>query len=321
MSHRPKDERCSLFYIFTFEINKKLVFKFLVKNRKGVILNNIGISYDLVGIWCSLLLLATKALVQNFTSSKFTASITAIGNQAQRSVRLLKSNDSTTEESDDESSAEDEDVEDGDESSEMEEEAIEDETSSVAEKNGDDNYVSKVRNMAIKKLLNPKYKIDDINIPEEKQNNNIRHILLKKSHSLIKQDSIDFLSTELLKLSLSNILNFNNPHLRNMYQSFIPSDTKKKITDDRQKKKDEIEFDGDMNMIIDEVLDQLEPYVTTSNTDMLHIVLFTLRIFFTSVRNFRFWKGASPKSELSFLRKFEELLDVILDDTKEQFYL
>ena len=83
----------------------------------------------------------------------------------------------------------------------MEEEAIEDETSSVAEKNGDDNYVSKVRNMAIKKLLNPKYKIDDINIPEEKQNNNIRHILLKKSHSLVKQDSADLLSTELLKLS------------------------------------------------------------------------------------------------------------------------
>lgn len=38
--------------------------------------------------------------------------------------------------------------------------------------------------------------------------------------------------------------------------------------------------------------------------------------FFTSVRGFHFWKGASPKSELAYLRKFEGLLDVIMDDTE-----
>lgn len=39
-------------------------------------------------------------------------------------------------------------------------------------------------------------------------------------------------------------------------------------------------------------------------------------LFFTSVRGFNFWKGASPKSELAYLRKFEGLLDVIMDDTE-----
>ncbi|KAI8642008.1 hypothetical protein BD408DRAFT_417204 [Parasitella parasitica] len=59
----------------------------------------------------------------------------------------------------------------------MEERAIEDETSLIAEKNEDENYASKVRNMAITKLLDPKYIIDAINIPGKEHNNSIRHIL------------------------------------------------------------------------------------------------------------------------------------------------
>ncbi|CAO3666388.1 unnamed protein product [Rhizopus microsporus] len=34
------------------------------------------------------------------------------------------------------------------------------------------------------------------------------------------------------------------------------------------------------------------------------------------VKNFRFWSSASPKSELAYLRKFEGLLEVIMDDTE-----
>lgn len=34
-----------------------------------------------------------------------------------------------------------------------------------------------------------------------------------------------------------------------------------------------------------------------------------------NVRGYHFWKGASPKSELAYLRKFEGLLEVIMDDT------
>lgn len=64
--------------------------------------------------------------------------------------------------------------------------------------------------MAIKKLLDPKYTIDSMNIPEKEHN--VRHILYKKAHSIIQQETIDFLSTELLKLSL----NFTNPNLRNI---------------------------------------------------------------------------------------------------------
>jgi ABC-type transport system involved in cytochrome bd biosynthesis fused ATPase/permease subunit len=49
-------------------------------------------------------------------------------------------------------------------------------------------------------------------------------------------------------------------------------------------------------------------------------MLFTLlRVFFffllVIIRNFRFWKGTSSKSENAYLRKFEELLDVIMGDT------
>jgi hypothetical protein len=152
----------------------------------------------------------------------------AIGDQAQSSAGLLKRDDNTTEESDHESSAEEENVEDEDGSSEMEERAIEDETSLIAEKNEDENYASKLRNMAITKLLDPNYIIDAINIPGKEHNNSIRYILYKNAHSIIQQESIDFLSTELLKLSLSNILNFTNSNLRNIYQSLIPTGEIKK---------------------------------------------------------------------------------------------
>ncbi|KAI9267001.1 hypothetical protein BY458DRAFT_512449 [Sporodiniella umbellata] len=272
-----------------------------------------------------------KAL-KNSQAQISAASITAIGNQSQSSVRLLKRSGSTKEETNDESSAEEEEnAEDENRSSEMEERTIEDETSLIAEKNEHENYARKVRNMAITKLLDPKHIVDTINIPGKEHNNSIKHILYKKAHSIIQQESIDFISTELLKLSLSNILNFTNPYLRNIYQSLIPTDEMKKISLIRQQKKDELEFDDNMNIMIDEVLDQLELYTITFNPDKLHTLIDELKykesnkrspkyqllnVVEIIVRGFRFWKGDSPKSELAYLRKFEELLDVILDDTE-----
>ncbi|KAG1443965.1 hypothetical protein G6F56_010480 [Rhizopus delemar] len=200
----------------------------------------------------------------------------AIGDQAQSSAGLLKRDDRTTEESDDESYEEEKNAEDKDGSSEMEERAIEDETSFIAEKN-DENYASKIRNMAITKLLDPKYIIDAINIPGKEHNNIIRHILYKKAHSIIQQESIDIISAELVKLSLSNILNFTNPYLRNIYESLIPTGETKKIYHIRQQKKDELEFDDNMNIMIDEVLDQLELYTTTCNTDKLRTIIDELK--------------------------------------------
>lgn len=129
--------------------------------------------------------------------------------------------------------------------------------------------------MAIKKLLDPKYTIDSMNIPEKEHN--VRHILYKKAHSIIQQESIDILSTELLKLSLSNILNFTNPNLRDIYESLIPTGEMKNINYIRQQKKDELKFDDDMNKIIDELLDQLEMYTTTSNTNKLHTTIDELK--------------------------------------------
>lgn len=216
-----------------------------------------------------------KAL-KNSRAQISAASIMAIGDQAQSSAGLLKRDDRTTEESDDESYEEEKNAEDKDGSSEMEERAIEDETSFIAEKN-DENYASKIRNMAITKLLDPKYIIDAINIPGKEHNNIIRHILYKKAHSIIQQESIDIISAELVKLSLSNILNFTNPYLRNIYESLIPTGETKKIYHIRQQKKDELEFDDNMNIMIDEVLDQLELYTTTCNTDKLRTIIDELK--------------------------------------------
>ncbi|KAG2203515.1 hypothetical protein INT46_010894 [Mucor plumbeus] len=271
-----------------------------------------------------------KAL-KNSRAQISAASIVAIGDQAQSSARLLKRDDNTTEESDDESYEEEKNAEDEDRSSEMEERAIEDETSLIAENDEDENYASKIRNMAITKLLDPKYIIDAINIPGKEHNNSIRHILYKKAHSIIQQESIGAISAELLKLSLSNILNFTNPYLQNIYESLIPTGETKKINHIRQQKKDELEFDDNMNIMIDEVLDQLELYTTNFNTDKLRTIIDELKykepnkhspkyqllnVVEIVVRGFHFWKGASPKSELAYLRKFEELLDVIMDDTE-----
>lgn len=153
-----------------------------------------------------------------------------------------------------------------------------------------ENYASKVRNMAIAKLLDLKHIINVINIPVKEDNNSIRHILHKKAHSIIQQENIDFLSTELLKLSLSNILNITNPQLRNIYQSLIPTDEMKKINHIRMQKKDELGFDDDMNILIDEVLDQLEQYATTSNTDKLHTIIDELK--------YKEPKKRSPKYQL-----------------------
>ncbi|KAG1499305.1 hypothetical protein G6F47_006203 [Rhizopus delemar] len=171
---------------------------------------------------------------------------------------------------DDESYVEEENIEKEDENIENEGEDIENED----EKNYL-NYTDKVRSMAIKKLLDPKYTIDSMNIPEKEHN--VRHILYKKAHSIIQQESIDILSTELLKLSLSNILNFTNPNLRDIYESLIPTGEMKNINYIRQQKKDELKFDDDMNKIIDELLDQLEMYTTTSNTNKLHTTIDELK--------------------------------------------
>lgn len=51
----------------------------------------------------------------------------------------------------------------------------------------------------------------------------------------------------------------------------------KKINHIRQQKKDELEFDDNMNIMMDEVLDQLELYTITCNTDKLHAIIDELK--------------------------------------------
>ncbi|CEI93113.1 hypothetical protein RMCBS344292_18965 [Rhizopus microsporus] len=101
----------------------------------------------------------------------------------------------------------DEEKEEGAEEEEQEEGIQNDDT----EEEKDAHYASEVRNMASLKLLYPKRKIKNLNIPANQHNKTISHILCQKAHSILKQNIIDHTSTEVLKLSLSNILNFANP--------------------------------------------------------------------------------------------------------------
>lgn len=93
---------------------------------------------------------------------------------------------------------------------------------------------------------------------------------------------------ELLKLSLSNILKFTNPHLRNIYPTVKTKKNKKKHI--RQQNKDEFEFDDNMSIMIDEVLGQLELYTAICNTDKLCTIIDELEYKYSNKR--------SPKYQL-----------------------
>ncbi|KAG2201558.1 hypothetical protein INT47_007435 [Mucor saturninus] len=162
-------------------------------------------------------------------------------------------------------------------------------------------------------------------------NSSIKDILHRQAYTIVQKNNQHFLLTELLKLSLSNIMNFTNPHFSQTYQDIIPTDEMKQIDNIRQHKKDGLEFDKDMNVLIDELLDQLELYAITSNTDKIRSIIGEpkykesdkhspkyqlLNVVEIVVRRFHFWKCASSKSEMAYLLKFEGLLEVLSDDTE-----
>ncbi|KAI9251300.1 hypothetical protein EDC94DRAFT_290284 [Helicostylum pulchrum] len=67
-----------------------------------------------------------------------------------------------------------------------------------------DNYVIKIRELVVKKLLTPHQTVNNIIIPFPERNN-IKHLLYKKVYDVLRQDAIDFQTVELLEFSLSNI--------------------------------------------------------------------------------------------------------------------
>ncbi|CAO3669998.1 unnamed protein product [Rhizopus stolonifer] len=271
-----------------------------------------------------------KAL-KNTRAQVSAASIMAIGDQAESSVRLLQRSNSASggDSINDEEEEEEQEEEQEEAQEEVQEEGIQNYNTEEEE---DAHYASEVRNMASLKLLYPKRKVKNLNISANQHNKTISHILCKKAHSILKQNTIDHLSTELLKLSLSNILNFANPQLRYVYRSIIPPEEMKNIDYSRQQKKMELAFDNEMNSVIDNVIDKLKlDTITTTNTDTLHTMIDELKHKESDkhssnyqvlnavemvVKNLRFWSNASPKSELTYLRKFEGLLEVIMDDTE-----
>ncbi|KAG1051289.1 hypothetical protein G6F43_006498 [Rhizopus delemar] len=214
-----------------------------------------------------------KAL-KNTRAQVSAASIKAIGDQAESSVRLLQRSNSAA----GGDLIGDEEEEEGAEEEEQKEEEEERIQNDDTEEEEDARYASEVRNMASLKLLYPKRKVKNLNIPANQHNKTISHILCKKAHSILKQNTIDHISTELLKLSLSNILNFANPQLRDVYRSIIPAEEMKSINYSRQQKKMELAFDNEMDSVIDDVLDKLKlDTITTTNTDTLHTMIDELK--------------------------------------------
>ncbi|KAG2215386.1 hypothetical protein INT45_008414, partial [Circinella minor] len=98
----------------------------------------------------------------------------------------------------------------------------------------------------------------------------------------------------------------------------------------KQQKKIELEFDIEMNTVIDGVFDRLKlNTITTTNIYTLHSIIDelkrkesdkhspnyqVLKVVEMVVKNLRFWSSASPKPERTYLWKFEGLLEVIMDD-------
>jgi hypothetical protein len=224
------------------------------------------------------------------------ASITAIGNQAQRSATLLNDvNESEDEEVDIEGDDEEEgvDIEEHEEDEEWDEEEDEEEGLDGGDDNNEDKeeveleneeedsegYTSKIRSMATANLLDSKHTVEAINISIKKSNRNtrIKSILYRKAHSTLLQESMDPISIELVKLSLSQILNYVNPYLSNIYQDILPTEEVQEINQTRKQKKDDLFFDDDTNSLFDEVLDRLMPHSISDNKDNLRSLIDELK--------------------------------------------
>ncbi|ORE11112.1 hypothetical protein BCV72DRAFT_332415 [Rhizopus microsporus var. microsporus] len=119
-----------------------------------------------------------------------------------------------------------------------------------------------------------------------------------------------------------------NPYLSNIYQDILPTEEIQVINQTRKQKKDDLFFDDGTNSLIDEALDRLMPYSISNNKDSLRSLIDELKYKEPSKNSTKYqilnavetilslWKSASPKSEYTYLRKFESLLEIILDDAE-----
>lgn len=91
-------------------------------------------------------------------------------------------------------------------------------------------------------------------------NANMKYIPHKNVYSILKRDKVDCVSIELLKLSLSNILNFASPKMRDVYDELISPAEMKNINCTRKETSDLIAHDEIMNVKIVKLLDDLKPH-------------------------------------------------------------
>jgi hypothetical protein len=70
-----------------------------------------------------------------------------------------------------------------------------------------------------------------------------------KAHEILQQDNFNPSSTELLKLSLSSIVNFTNPEIQD--KSFITADKLNDLNHTRQLEKNALKLDSTTEKLID----------------------------------------------------------------------
>ncbi|KAI9362837.1 hypothetical protein BD770DRAFT_381887 [Pilaira anomala] len=179
------------------------------------------------------------------------ASIKAVGDQAECSTSLLRSVNDVESEKEYSTEGEQNDEIDGNTNDQDISRQL---TVLISE------FVSKLREMAIMKLLNPKQKIGDIHTSGQDENADLKYILHKNVYSILKKDKVNCVSMELIKLSLSNILNFASPEMRDVYNGLVSPEEMKEINCTRKQKKDLIAHDKSMNVEIKKLLDELRPH-------------------------------------------------------------
>lgn len=149
-------------------------------------------------------------------------------------------------------------------------------------------FVSKIREMAIVKILNPKQKIGDIHTSGLDDTANLKYILHKNVYSILKQDKVDCVSIELLKLSLSNILNFASPKMRDVYDELISPEEMKDTDRTRKQNKDLIPHDKSINVEIEKLLDELKPHVIKGDVYQLRAKIDELKYTETNKRSTKY---------------------------------
>lgn len=148
-------------------------------------------------------------------------------------------------------------------------------------------FVSKIREMAILKLLNPKQKIGDIHYWARRE---CRFEVYSAQKCLFdfetRQSRLCFYRIN--QALFIKYLNFASPKMRDIYNELIPPEEMKEINRIRKQKKDLIAHDERMNVEIKQLLDELKPYAMKGDVYQLRTKIDELEYQETNKRSSKY---------------------------------